>query len=152
VGSFVELKNTVLREGSKAPHLSYLGDASIGRDTNIGAGTITCNYDGVAKHPTTIGNRVFIGSDTALVAPVRIGDGAYVAAGSVITENVPADALGIARGRQANKPGWAAARRREIQRAAKSKSSAAARKSAKHKSKSRAKAKSSLSTKRSKRR
>ncbi len=121
VGSFVELKNTVLREGSKAPHLSYLGDASIGRDTNIGAGTITCNYDGVAKHPTTIGNRVFVGSDTALVAPVRIGDGAYVAAGSVITENVPADALGIARGRQANKPGWAASRRREIQRAAKSK-------------------------------
>ncbi len=100
VGSFVEMKNTVLREGSKAPHLSYLGDASIGRDTNIGAGTITCNYDGVAKHPTTIGSRVFIGSDTALVAPVRIGDGAYVAAGSVITENVPADALGIARGRQ----------------------------------------------------
>jgi bifunctional UDP-N-acetylglucosamine pyrophosphorylase / glucosamine-1-phosphate N-acetyltransferase len=121
VGSFVELKNTVLREGSKAPHLSYLGDASIGRDTNIGAGTITCNYDGAAKHPTTIGSRVFIGSDTALVAPVRVGDGAYVAAGSVITENVPADALGIARGRQANKPGWAAARRREIQRAAKSK-------------------------------
>jgi bifunctional UDP-N-acetylglucosamine pyrophosphorylase/glucosamine-1-phosphate N-acetyltransferase len=76
VGSFVEMKNTVLREGSKAPHLSYLGDATIGRDTNVGAGTITCNYDGVAKHPTTIGNRVFIGSDTALVAPVRIGDGA----------------------------------------------------------------------------
>ena len=93
VGSFVEMKNTVLREGAKAPHLSYLGDASIGRDTNIGAGTITCNYDGVAKHPTTIGRGVFIGSDTALVAPVRIGDGAYVAAGSVITDNVPADAL-----------------------------------------------------------
>ena len=120
VGSFVEMKNTVLREGSKAPHLSYLGDASIGRDTNIGAGTITCNYDGVSKHPTTIGSRVFIGSDTALVAPVRIGDGAYVAAGSVITDNVPADALGIARGRQSNKPGWAAARRRQLRRAAKS--------------------------------
>jgi bifunctional UDP-N-acetylglucosamine pyrophosphorylase/glucosamine-1-phosphate N-acetyltransferase len=123
VGSFVEMKNTVLREGSKAPHLSYLGDASIGRDTNIGAGTITCNYDGVAKHPTTIGSRVFIGSDTALVAPVRVGDGAYVAAGSVITENVPADALGIARGRQSNKPGWAAARRKELQSAARSKGS-----------------------------
>jgi bifunctional UDP-N-acetylglucosamine pyrophosphorylase/glucosamine-1-phosphate N-acetyltransferase len=119
VGSFVEMKKTVLGEGSKAPHLSYLGDATIGRDTNVGAGTITCNYDGVAKHPTTIGNRVFIGSDTALVAPVRIGDGAYVGAGSVITENVPADALAIARGRQANKPGWAAARRKEMQRAEK---------------------------------
>ena len=121
VGSFVEMKKTVLGEGSKAPHLSYLGDATIGRETNIGAGTITCNYDGVAKHPTTIGNRVFIGTDTALVAPVKIGDGAYVAAGSVITENVPANALGIGRGRQINKPGWAAARRREIARAAKTK-------------------------------
>jgi bifunctional UDP-N-acetylglucosamine pyrophosphorylase/glucosamine-1-phosphate N-acetyltransferase len=119
VGSFVEMKKTVLGEGSKAPHLSYLGDATIGRETNVGAGTITCNYDGVSKHPTKIGNRVFIGSDTALVAPVRIGDGAYVGAGSVITENVPADALAIARGRQANKPGWAAARRKEMQRAAK---------------------------------
>jgi bifunctional UDP-N-acetylglucosamine pyrophosphorylase / glucosamine-1-phosphate N-acetyltransferase len=120
VGSFVEMKNTVLREGSKAPHLSYLGDASIGRDTNIGAGTITCNYDGIAKHPTTIGSRVFIGSDTALVAPVRIGDGAYIAAGSVITDNVPPDALAIARGRQSNKPRWAIARRKEIQRNAES--------------------------------
>jgi bifunctional UDP-N-acetylglucosamine pyrophosphorylase / glucosamine-1-phosphate N-acetyltransferase len=146
VGSFVELKNTLLREGSKAPHLSYLGDASIGRDTNVGAGTITCNYDGFAKHPTTIGNRVFIGSDTALVAPVRIGDGAYVAAGSVITENVPADALAIARGRQANKAGWATARRKEMGRAGKSKSSGSAKKSA-----GRA-AKSSHPAKRSKRR
>jgi len=94
-------------------HLSYLGDARIGRETNIGAGTITCNYDGLHKNPTVIGRRVFIGSDTALVAPVRIGDGAYVAAGSVITENVPPNALGVARGRQVNKPGWAAARRRE---------------------------------------
>jgi bifunctional UDP-N-acetylglucosamine pyrophosphorylase/glucosamine-1-phosphate N-acetyltransferase len=127
VGSFVEIKNTVLHEGAKAPHLSYLGDASIGRDTNVGAGTITCNYDGVGKHPTTIGSRVFIGSDTALVAPVRIGDGAYVAAGSVITDNVPVDALAIARGRQVNKPGWAAARRRGM-RAAKPKVSARARK------------------------
>jgi bifunctional UDP-N-acetylglucosamine pyrophosphorylase/glucosamine-1-phosphate N-acetyltransferase len=145
VGSFVEMKKTVLGEGSKAPHLSYLGDATIGRETNVGAGTITCNYDGVSKHPTTIGNRVFIGSDTALVAPVRIGDGAYVGAGSVITENVPADALAIARGRQANKPGWAAARRKEMQRAAKAKPSARA-------SRSRAKAKSSRPAKRSKRR
>jgi serine acetyltransferase len=127
VGSFVEIKNTVLHEGAKAPHLSYLGDASIGRDTNVGAGTITCNYDGVAKHATTIGSRVFIGSDTAIVAPVRIGDGAYVAAGSVITDNVPTDALAIARGRQVNKPGWAAARRRAM-RAANPKLSARARK------------------------
>jgi bifunctional UDP-N-acetylglucosamine pyrophosphorylase/glucosamine-1-phosphate N-acetyltransferase len=122
VGSFVEMKNTLLREGSKAPHLSYLGDAQIGRNTNIGAGTITCNYDGVAKHETTIGNDVFIGSDTALVAPVRIGDGAYVGAGSVITENVPSDALAIARGRQANKLGWAKARRAAMKKTAKSKS------------------------------
>ena len=111
VGAFVEMKNTVLHEGAKAPHLSYLGDATIGPETNIGAGTITCNFDGVAKHETKIGGRVFIGSDSALVAPVRIGDGAYVAAGSIITDNVPPDALAIARGRQVNKPGWAKARR-----------------------------------------
>src|SRR5712692_1784454 len=113
VGNFVEVKKTVLAEGAKAMHLSYLGDARIGAHTNIGAGTITCNYDGTRKHPTTIGKRVFIGSDTALVAPVRVGDGAYVAAGSTITDNVPPGALGIARGRQVNKPGWVAARRRE---------------------------------------
>ena len=95
-------------------HLSYLGDAKIGKKANIGAGTITCNYDGFHKYPTTIGNKVFIGSDSALIAPVRIGDGAYVAAGSTITENVPADGLGIARGRQVNKPGWAAKKRREL--------------------------------------
>jgi bifunctional UDP-N-acetylglucosamine pyrophosphorylase/glucosamine-1-phosphate N-acetyltransferase len=95
-------------------HLSYLGDARIGSETNVGAGTITCNYDGVNKNPTTIGRRVFIGSDTALVAPVKVGDGAYIGAGSTITENIPADALAIARGRQVNKPGWAAARRREM--------------------------------------
>ncbi|MGB7752855.1 MAG: bifunctional UDP-N-acetylglucosamine diphosphorylase/glucosamine-1-phosphate N-acetyltransferase GlmU [Candidatus Acidiferrales bacterium] len=117
IGNFVEVKNSVIHEGAKAGHLTYLGDASVGREANIGAGTITCNYDGVAKYETTIGNRVFIGSDTALVAPVRIGDGAYVAAGSTITENVPADALGIARGRQTIKAGWAAARRRELARA-----------------------------------
>jgi bifunctional UDP-N-acetylglucosamine pyrophosphorylase / glucosamine-1-phosphate N-acetyltransferase len=116
IGNFVEVKNSVVHEGAKAGHLTYLGDASIGREANIGAGTITCNYDGVAKHETRIGNRVFIGSDSALVAPVRIGDGAYVAAGSTITENVPADALGVARGRQSNKLGWAAARRRVMAR------------------------------------
>ncbi len=114
IGNFVELKKSVIGEGTKANHLSYLGDAKIGSKSNIGAGTITCNYDGFRKFPTTIGNRVFIGSDSALVAPVRIGDGAYVAAGSTITENLPADALGIARGRQVNKPGWAAKKRREL--------------------------------------
>jgi len=117
VGNFVEVKNAVLHEGAKALHLSYLGDATIGTDSNIGAGTITCNYDGVAKNRTTIGERVFIGSDTALVAPVRVGDRAYVGAGSVITDNVPPDALALARGRQTNKPGWAKARRAEIARA-----------------------------------
>ena len=119
VGNFVEVKKSVLGEGVKSMHLTYLGDARIGAGTNIGAGTITCNYDGVHKNPTTIGKRVFIGSDTALVAPVRVGDGAYVGAGSVITENVPADALGLARGRQVNMPGWAATRRRQMAAAAK---------------------------------
>jgi bifunctional UDP-N-acetylglucosamine pyrophosphorylase/glucosamine-1-phosphate N-acetyltransferase len=107
VGNFVELKKTVLGEGSKANHLAYLGDATIGRDVNIGAGTITCNYDGVQKNPTVIEDGAFIGSDTQLIAPVRIGRGAYVAAGSSITEDVPAGALGVARGRQENKEGWA---------------------------------------------
>lgn len=114
IGNFVELKKSVVGEGSKVPHLSYVGDTKIGKQTNIGAGTITCNYDGFHKYPTTIGNKVFIGSDSALVAPLRIGDGAYVGAGSTITENVPADALGIARGRQVNKPGWASKKRREL--------------------------------------
>ena len=114
IGNFVELKKSVIGEGSKVPHLSYIGDTKIGTKSNIGAGTITCNYDGFAKHPTTIGNRVFIGSDSVLIAPVRIGDGAYVAASSAITDNVPADALGIARGKQVNKPGWASKKRREL--------------------------------------
>ncbi len=109
VGNFVELKAASLAAGAKANHLSYLGDVEVGAATNIGAGTITCNYDGYAKHRTRIGAGVFIGSDTALVAPVSVGDGAMVAAGSVITEDVPADALAIARGRQAVKPGRAAA-------------------------------------------
>ena len=121
VGTFVEMKKTTLHEGAKAPHLSYLGDATIGSETNIGAGTITCNFDGFGKYETKIGSRVFVGSDSALVAPVRIGDGAYVAAGSVITENVPPDALAIARGRQANKPGWARQRRLALKRDAKPK-------------------------------
>src|ERR1700687_4884758 len=114
IGNFVELKKSTVGEGTKAGHLSYLGDAKIGAKSNIGAGTITCNYDGFHKYPTTIGNRVFIGSDSALVAPVRVGDGAYVAAGSTITDNIPADGLGIARGRQVNKPGWASKKRREL--------------------------------------
>jgi len=122
VGNFVEVKKSVLGEGVKSMHLTYLGDARIGSGSNIGAGTITCNYDGVQKHPTTIGRRVFIGSDSALVAPVRIGDGAYVGAGSTVTENVPADALAVARGRQVNKPGWAAARRRAAAKPSKSRS------------------------------
>ena len=107
VGNFVEVKAAKLGAGAKANHLAYLGDAEIGAETNIGAGTITCNYDGYNKHRTTIGARAFIGSDTALVAPVTVGDGAIVAAGSVITEDVPADALALARGRQENKPGRA---------------------------------------------
>jgi bifunctional UDP-N-acetylglucosamine pyrophosphorylase/glucosamine-1-phosphate N-acetyltransferase len=121
IGNFVELKKSTIGEGAKAMHLSYLGDAKIGTKSNIGAGTITCNYDGFHKYPTSIGNKVFIGSDTALVAPVRVGDGAYIAAGSTITENVPADGLGIARGRQVNKPGWAAKKRRDLAAAEKPK-------------------------------
>jgi bifunctional UDP-N-acetylglucosamine pyrophosphorylase/glucosamine-1-phosphate N-acetyltransferase len=105
VGNFVEIKATVLGAGAKANHLSYLGDATVGAGANIGAGTITCNYDGVQKHRTIIGEGAFIGSDTALVAPVSVGARALVAAGSVITEDVPADALAVARGRQATKPG-----------------------------------------------
>ena len=106
VGNFVELKKTTLGPGSKANHLTYLGDATIGAKVNIGAGTITCNYDGALKHPTVIEDGAFIGSDSQLIAPVRIGRGAYVAAGSSITEDVPEGALGIARGKQVNKAGW----------------------------------------------
>jgi bifunctional UDP-N-acetylglucosamine pyrophosphorylase/glucosamine-1-phosphate N-acetyltransferase len=111
VGNFVELKKTDLGEGSKAPHLSYLGDAKVGPGVNIGAGTITCNYDGVDKHVTRIEAGAFIGSDATLVAPVTVGEGAYVAAGSAITEDVPAGALALGRARQQNKPGWADERR-----------------------------------------
>jgi len=111
VGNFVELKKTTLGAGSKANHLAYLGDATIGEGVNVGAGTITCNYDGEKKHRTVLEDGVFVGSDSQLVAPVTVGKGAYVAAGSTITEDVPADALAVARGRQENKPGWAARRR-----------------------------------------
>ena len=116
VGNFVEVKAAKLGAGVKANHLTYLGDADIGAGTNIGAGTITCNYDGYNKDRTTIGANAFIGSDTALVAPVTVGDGAIVAAGSVITEDVPPDALALARGRQANKEGRAAVLREKLQR------------------------------------
>jgi bifunctional UDP-N-acetylglucosamine pyrophosphorylase/glucosamine-1-phosphate N-acetyltransferase len=111
VGNFVETKKARLGKGAKASHLTYLGDAEIGEGANIGAGTITCNYDGVNKHVTRIGKGAFVGSDSTLVAPVSIGDGAYIGAGSCITKDVPADALAVARGRQIVKEGWAATRR-----------------------------------------
>jgi bifunctional UDP-N-acetylglucosamine pyrophosphorylase/glucosamine-1-phosphate N-acetyltransferase len=107
IGNFVELKEAAIEAGAKAMHLSYIGDASVGAKSNIGAGTITCNYDGADKHRTTIGKDAFIGSNSSLVAPVEIGEGAYIGSGSVITENVPADALALARGRQTVKQGWA---------------------------------------------
>jgi bifunctional UDP-N-acetylglucosamine pyrophosphorylase/glucosamine-1-phosphate N-acetyltransferase len=107
VGNFVEVKEARLAAGAKANHLAYIGDASVGEGANIGAGAITCNYDGAVKHRTDIGRGAFIGSNSALVAPVRVGDGAYVGTGSVITNDVPADALALARSRQVNKEGWA---------------------------------------------
>jgi bifunctional UDP-N-acetylglucosamine pyrophosphorylase/glucosamine-1-phosphate N-acetyltransferase len=113
VGNFVETKKTRLGRGSKANHLTYLGDSEIGSGVNVGAGTITCNYDGVNKHLTVIEDGAFIGSDSILVAPVRIGKGAYVAAGSTITEDVPADSLALGRSRQITKEGWAGQRREE---------------------------------------
>ena len=113
IGNFVELKKTSIGRGSKASHLTYLGDATIGERVNIGAGTITCNYDGVTKNPTTIDDGAFIGSDSQLIAPVRIGKDAYVAAGSSITDDVPPGALAIARGKQVNKDGWVERKRRK---------------------------------------
>ncbi|THD82811.1 bifunctional UDP-N-acetylglucosamine diphosphorylase/glucosamine-1-phosphate N-acetyltransferase GlmU [Aliigemmobacter aestuarii] len=107
VGNFVEIKNAILDEGVKVGHLTYLGDAHVGEHTNIGAGTVTCNYDGVLKHRTTIGKRAFIGSDTMLVAPVSVGDGALTGSGSVITDDVPAEAVALGRSRQVVKPGLA---------------------------------------------
>ena len=112
VGNFVELKKTTLGRGSKANHLAYLGDATIGDKVNIGAGTITCNYDGTLKHPTVIEDGAFIGSDSQLIAPVRVGKGSYVAAGSSITDDVPPDSLAIARGKQVNKEGWVARKKK----------------------------------------
>lgn len=113
IGDFVELKKTVLEDGVSAGHFAYLGDAIIGSETNIGAGTIVCNYDGIKKHQTRIGANAFIGSNSTLIAPLTIGDGAVVAAGSAINEEVPPDALAIARERQTNKPGWASQRRKK---------------------------------------
>jgi bifunctional UDP-N-acetylglucosamine pyrophosphorylase / glucosamine-1-phosphate N-acetyltransferase len=123
IGNFVEVKEAVIETGAKANHLSYIGDATVGAGSNVGAGTITCNYDGVGKHRTEIGKNAFIGSNSALVAPVKIGDGAYVGSGSVITHDVPPDALAVGRARQANKEGWAR-RRRELAPAKKKKAPA----------------------------
>src|SRR5262249_39239541 len=112
VGNFVETKKAILRKGVKANHLAYLGDAEVGAGANIGAGVITCNYDGVDKHQTTIGEGAFIGSDSQLVAPVTVGKGAYVGSGSTITEDVPEGSLALARARQTVKVGWVAARKK----------------------------------------
>ena len=116
IGNFVELKNTHIGAGSKSNHLTYLGDSEIGRRVNVGAGTITCNYDGFHKFPTRIGDGAFVGSNSTLVAPIEIGEGSYVAAGSVITKPVPPDALGIGRGRQEIKEEWAKKRRARQQK------------------------------------
>jgi len=107
IGNFVEMKNAVLGEGAKANHLTYLGDATVGAGANIGAGTITCNYDGYFKHQTVIGDRAFIGSNSALVAPVKVGADAIVAAGSAVTRDVADGELRLVRGEQLVKPGWA---------------------------------------------
>jgi bifunctional UDP-N-acetylglucosamine pyrophosphorylase/glucosamine-1-phosphate N-acetyltransferase len=115
IGNFVELKKSTIGRGSKVPHLSYVGDATVGQGVNVGAGTITCNYDGVNKHETKIGDRAFIGTNTSLVAPVTVGEGAYVGAGSTITKDVPPGALAVGRAQQVVKEGWAArkAKKRE---------------------------------------
>jgi bifunctional UDP-N-acetylglucosamine pyrophosphorylase / glucosamine-1-phosphate N-acetyltransferase len=118
IGNYVEIKKAKIGEGAKINHLTYIGDARVGARSNIGAGTITCNYDGFEKHHTEIGADVFVGSNTALVAPVTVGDGSNIAAGSVITQDVPADALAIARGQQTVKPGWAK-KYRELKKARK---------------------------------
>lgn len=113
IGAFVQLKNCVIGEGTKMAHLTYVGDADVGADCNFGCGTVTCNYDGKNKYRTTIGDHAFIGCNTNLVAPVTLGDGAFTAAGSTITGDVPADALAVARARQKNLEGWAKRRRDE---------------------------------------
>jgi bifunctional UDP-N-acetylglucosamine pyrophosphorylase/glucosamine-1-phosphate N-acetyltransferase len=107
IGNFVEVKAATIEAGAKANHLAYIGDARVGEGSNIGAGTITCNYDGAAKHKTDIGKGVFVGTNSSLVAPVKLGDGAYIGSGSVITEDVPADALALERSQQTVKEGWA---------------------------------------------
>jgi bifunctional UDP-N-acetylglucosamine pyrophosphorylase/glucosamine-1-phosphate N-acetyltransferase len=109
IGNFVEVKASEVAAGAKINHLSYIGNARIGSKTNIGAGTVTCNYDGFSKYPTEVGAHVFVGSHSALVAPVKIGDGAYIGAGSVITQDVAPDALALGRARPIEKPGWARA-------------------------------------------
>ena len=113
IGAFVQLKNCNLGKGTKMAHLTYVGDADVGEDCNFGCGTVTCNYDGKNKYRTTIGNKVFLGCNTNLVAPVSLGDGSFTAAGSTITGDVPADSLAVARARQKNLEGWAAKRRKE---------------------------------------
>jgi bifunctional UDP-N-acetylglucosamine pyrophosphorylase/glucosamine-1-phosphate N-acetyltransferase len=112
IGNFVELKKTKFGAGSKANHLAYLGDSEIGDNVNIGAGTITCNYDGTSKHQTRIGKGAFVGSNSTLVAPLEIGEESYIGAGSVITDPVPSEALALGRGRQVNKEGWAAKKKK----------------------------------------
>ena len=114
IGNFVEVKKSVIGKGTKAAHLSYLGDAVVGKNVNIGAGTITCNYDGVKKHPSIIEDEVFIGSDSQLIAPVTVRRGAYIAAGSTITEEVPPDSLAIARSEQVVKLGWVKKRKEKL--------------------------------------
>jgi bifunctional UDP-N-acetylglucosamine pyrophosphorylase/glucosamine-1-phosphate N-acetyltransferase len=125
-GGFVEMKNAVIGEDAKVPHLSYVGDADVGEGTNIGAGTIFANYDGVAKHHTDVGAHTFVGSDSVLVAPLQIGDGAYVAAGSTVTMRVDPGELAVARGRQRNIRGWVARRRAGTRTAAAAQRAAAA--------------------------
>jgi bifunctional UDP-N-acetylglucosamine pyrophosphorylase/glucosamine-1-phosphate N-acetyltransferase len=113
IGNFVETKKIVMGEGSKASHLTYLGDASIGRDVNIGCGTITCNYDGVKKHRTVIGDNVFVGSDVQFVAPITVGANALIAAGTTVTQDIPPDSLALARVPQVNKVDWVKKKRSE---------------------------------------
>lgn len=113
IGAFVQLKNCNLGKGTKMAHLTYVGDADVGENVNFGCGVVTCNYDGNAKHRTTVGNNVFVGCNTNLVAPVTLADGVYTAAGSTVTEDAPADSLVIARSRQTVKPGWAAEHRKK---------------------------------------
>jgi bifunctional UDP-N-acetylglucosamine pyrophosphorylase/glucosamine-1-phosphate N-acetyltransferase len=123
IGNFVEVKAAKIQDGAKANHLTYIGDARVGAGANVGAGTITCNYDGTAKHHTDIGKGAFIGSNSALVAPVKIGARAYVGSGSVITRNVPADALALGRGQQVIKQGWAKRLRKGIRKGKKARKS-----------------------------